>query len=166
MDNHAIKYFNRLTAQLIIHPWAEPTGRKTRAHSSRFIIIYKKRTPCVSWWHITAQGRRLLRVQDPPHTPKIFLLQIYMNHTNDLFWIQNGKFRRKVTSLHPWQYTTVVFCRVFTPGVTEVWFKSWLYFTSLIQICKRYLWVICRHFLIAGSWFLHINFLISQNNKH
>lgn len=36
----------------------------------------------------------------PPHTPKIFVLQIYMNHTNDLFWIQNGEFRRKVTSLH------------------------------------------------------------------
>ena len=24
-----------------------------------------------------------------------------MNHTNDLFWNQNGEFRRKVTSLHP-----------------------------------------------------------------
>src|SRR4029434_3480299 len=36
------------------------------------------------------------------HPPlKIFLLQIYTNHTNYLFWIKNGEFRRKVTSLHP-----------------------------------------------------------------
>ena len=35
----------------------------------------------------------------PP--PEIFLLQISMNHTNDLFRNKNGEFRRKVTSLHP-----------------------------------------------------------------
>src|SRR4029434_8884371 len=37
---------------------------------------------------MTACVRRLLGGPPPPHPPtlKIFLLQIYTNHTNDLFW--------------------------------------------------------------------------------
>src|SRR4029434_1536071 len=47
---------------------------------------------------MTACVRRLLRGHPPPLN--IFLLQIYTNHTNYLFWIKNGEFRRQVTSLH------------------------------------------------------------------
>ncbi len=47
----------------------------------------------------------------PPSSPQIFFLQIYTIHVNYLFQGENGEFRRKMTSLHPWvckNYQTVV----------------------------------------------------------
>ncbi len=38
---------------------------------------------------------------DPPIHTHNFFLQIYMIQVNGLFQGENGKFRRKVTSLHP-----------------------------------------------------------------
>ena len=37
-----------------------------------------------------------------PHPKKNISHRIYTIHVGHLFWFQNGEFRRKVTSLHPW----------------------------------------------------------------
>ncbi len=43
-----------------------------------------------------------LRYDDDYDLQIDFFLQIYTIHVNDLFQGENGEFRRKVTSLHPW----------------------------------------------------------------
>ncbi len=45
---------------------------------------------------------------DHPPSSIFFFLQIYTIHVNDLFQGENGEFRRKVTSLHPWFLLSVL----------------------------------------------------------
>ncbi len=44
-----------------------------------------------------------------PPLLNFFFLQIYTIHVNDLFQGENGEFRRKVTSLHPWYYIKILY---------------------------------------------------------
>ena len=76
--------------------------------------------------------------------------RIYTKHTNDPFGIQNGEFRRKVTSLHPWVY------------------RDHIILINISLIMQHRIYSIIKRVLDLGSkgWFNQIsNIIISNNNK-
>src|SRR4029434_2828842 len=61
----------------------------------------KKKRACHCEMGLAKRTSLKKNIHDSLRSQIIFVLHIYTNHTNDLFWIKNGEFHRKVTSLHP-----------------------------------------------------------------
>ena len=90
------QYF--VTTHFSFHVWG--SGRQNRRleiNSVRVILTLVGQTTNLKKIIMTACVRRSGYLENP----QMVLLQIYTNHTNDLFWIKNCEFRRKATNLHP-----------------------------------------------------------------
>ncbi len=66
----------------------------------------------------------MTRIRQRLRPPTSFFLQIYTIHVNDLFQGENGEFRRKVTSLHPWLYSFDSISMIKKKGINCCWSLS------------------------------------------
>ncbi len=80
---------------------------------------------------------------DPPLLNYFFFLQIYTIHVNDLFHGENGEFRRKVTSLHPWVFLILQF--------PSIWYALVLKYIILSKfIIKAEVCYLLKCYILAG----------------